>query len=183
MPYANEESISRKELPGGIEITEEQYVEARESLKQGKQWRIIDNELAIESDKTKTVYSTDDGKAKDIPDNFPVEDGYTEKERPSEYHDWENGQWILDEQAERQSKIPTSISRRQGRLALLQAGYLSQVEDAIEAITDPAEKKAAQIEYEADTWAADSQFLQDMWTQLGGTQIELEDLLIVAKNL
>lgn len=110
--------------------------------------------------------------------------------RPSPFHtpvieDWvHTGEWELDEQAERQSKIPSSISRRQGRLALLQAGYLTQVEDAIEAITDPTEKKAAQIEYESDTWAADSQFLQDIWiNEIEGTQEELEDLLISAKDL
>lgn len=83
----------------------------------------------------------------------------------------------------RKAKLPQSISRRQGRLALLQAGYLTQIEDAIEAITDPTQKKAAQIEYESDTWAVDSQFLNDMWVQLGGTQTELEDLLIMAASL
>ena len=183
MTYANEQSISRKELPDGINITEQEYVKARDSLKQGKQWRIIGDKLVIASDKTKTVYSTADGKATDIPDNFPVEDGFTETERPSQFHSWGDGAWGLDEQAERQSKIPTSVSRRQGRLALLQAGYLTQVEDTIDAITDPVQKKAAQIEYEADTWSADSQFLNDMWAQLGGTQTELEDLLISAKDL
>ena len=93
------------------------------------------------------------------------------------------GEWELDEAAKREALIPESVSRRQGRLALLQAGYLTQVEDTIDAITDSVQKKAAQIEYEADTWLADSQFLKDMWAQLGGTQTELEDLLIVAKDL
>lgn len=76
--------------------------------------------------------------------------------------------------------VPQSVSRRQGRLALLDIGRLDVVESAIEAIADPAKKRAAQIEYEADTWERGNQFLRDMWAQLGGTAEQLDDLFVLA---
>ena len=80
-------------------------------------------------------------------------------------------------------EVPDRCTRRQGRLALLQAGKLEQVEQALEAIQDPTEKKAAQIEYEADTWERGNLFLQAMWEKLDGTPDELDDLFILAVQL
>lgn len=79
--------------------------------------------------------------------------------------------------------IPQAVTRRQGRLALLSVGKLADVEAAIGAITDPAERMAAQIEYEADTWERSNAFLQSMWAQLGGTEEQLDDLFMLASTL
>ena len=79
--------------------------------------------------------------------------------------------------------IPATCTRRQGRLALLQAGYLATVEQSIAAIADPAQRMAAQIEYEADTWERNNPFLQGMWAQLGGTAEQLDDLFRLASTL
>lgn len=79
--------------------------------------------------------------------------------------------------------VPQHCTRRQGRLALLQNGLLDDVEDAIAAITDPAERRAAQIEYEADTWERRNDFLQGMWAQLGGSEQGLDDLFRLAVTL
>ena len=76
-----------------------------------------------------------------------------------------------------------SCTRRQGRLALLQNDLLDDVEDAIAAIPDPAQRRAAQIEYEADTWDRGNAFLQGMWQQLGGSEGGLEDLFRLAVTL
>jgi len=78
---------------------------------------------------------------------------------------------------------PLRCTRRQGRLALLQAGHLAAVEQSIAAIADPAQRMAAQIEYEADTWERDNAFLQGMWAQLGGTPEQLDDLFALAVTL
>jgi len=72
--------------------------------------------------------------------------------------------------------VPSRCTRRQGRLALLNAGYLEMVEASIAAIVDPVERTKAQIEYEADTWERANLFLQAMWAQLGGTPEGLDDL-------
>ena len=79
--------------------------------------------------------------------------------------------------------VPHSCTRRQGRLALLAEGLLDDVEAAIAAITDPMERRAAEIEYEAETWELDSRFVQQMWAQLGGTPEQLVDLFRMAVTL
>ena len=86
-------------------------------------------------------------------------------------------------EAARRAMVPQSCTRRQGRLALLQAGQLDAVETAIAAITDPVQRMSAQIEYEADTWERANAFLQAMWAQLGGTPDELDDLFMSAVTL
>lgn len=78
--------------------------------------------------------------------------------------------------------VPRAVTRRQARLALLEVGKLDDVEAAIEAITDPVQRRAAQIEYDADTWERDNEFLQAMWAQLGGTEQDLDDLFILAAS-
>ena len=77
----------------------------------------------------------------------------------------------------------SSCTRRQGRLALLAHGHLAAVEAAIAAIADPAERMAAQIEYEADTWERANPFLQATWAGLGGTPEQLDDLFRMAVTL
>ena len=79
--------------------------------------------------------------------------------------------------------VPATCTRRQGRLALLQAGYLAAVEQSIATIADPVQRMAAQIEHEADTWERNNPFLQGMWAQLGGTPEQLDDLLRLAVTL
>lgn len=78
---------------------------------------------------------------------------------------------------------PERCSKRQGELALLEAGKLDAVEAGIAAITDPVAKRRAQIEYGADVWERDNPFLQGMWTALGGTSEELDDLFRLAVTL
>lgn len=82
-----------------------------------------------------------------------------------------------------QPEIPERCTRRQGRLALLQVGKLGMVEEALESIQDANEKKAAQIEYEADTWERNNHFLQSMWMRLGGSMSDLDELFILAVQL
>ena len=74
--------------------------------------------------------------------------------------------------------VPQTITRRQGRLALLQAGKL----DAAEAIVK-AGGLAAQIEYEAATWERGNEYLQQIWALLGGSDKELDALFVLAASL
>ena len=83
----------------------------------------------------------------------------------------------------RKARVPQFCTRRQGRLALLNVGYLGAVESALAAIEDPTQQMAAQIEYEADTWERDNAFVQAMWAQLGGTPAQLDDLFTLAVTL
>lgn len=78
---------------------------------------------------------------------------------------------------------PHSCSRRQGRLALLMLGLLDSAEAAIAAMPDDADKRAAQIEYEADTWERSNPFLSALWAQLGGTPESLDAAFALAVTL
>lgn len=96
---------------------------------------------------------------------------------------WRGEAWEVVDVQDDPGPVPAQVTRRQGRLALLQVGKLAQVEAALAAITDPTEKMAAQIEYEADTWERENAFLQDMWAQLGGTESQLDELFALAVTL
>lgn len=85
--------------------------------------------------------------------------------------------------AEHVEAVPHSCTRRQGRLALLTLGLLEDAEAAIAAMPDGADKRAAQIEYEADTWERHNPFLSALWTQLGGTPESLDSAFALAVTL
>lgn len=78
--------------------------------------------------------------------------------------------------------IPKHISRRQGRLALLEKGYLDKVEKEIEKISDLTQRRTVLIEYDSETWERKNTFLQNIWTNIGGTQEELDDLFLLAEK-
>lgn len=80
-------------------------------------------------------------------------------------------------------EAPHRCTRRQGRLALLALGVLDAAESEIAAITDETERRAAQIEYEADTWERSNAFVQQLWASLGGTAEGLDDAFRLAVTL
>lgn len=79
--------------------------------------------------------------------------------------------------------VPQRCTRRQGQLALLSYGLLDGAEAAIAAIADPLERRAAQIEYDADTWERSNAFLSQLWVQLGGTPETLDEAFARAVTL
>ncbi|WP_287918075.1 hypothetical protein [Comamonas sp.] len=92
-------------------------------------------------------------------------------------------QWTLVEIEPVAEPVPASISRRQGRLALLTLGLLDETETAIAAIENDIDRREAQIEYEADTWERANPFLAQFWAQLGGTPGSLDDAFRLAVTL
>lgn len=79
-----------------------------------------------------------------------------------------------------EAPVPHACTRRQGQRALLEVGRLDEVEAAITSISDPLQKRVAQVEYEAATWERNNPFLMGMWSQLGGTDEELDNLFQLA---
>jgi hypothetical protein len=78
---------------------------------------------------------------------------------------------------------PTVVTMRQARLALLQTGHLSAVNDAIAAMTGVA-GEAARIEWDyASTVERGSQFVEGMAAELGLTDDDLDDLFALAATL
>lgn len=95
--------------------------------------------------------------------------------------------WVADdnnpEPADEEPKVMLVCTRRQGRLAFLRTGYLSQVEDYINSIEDAEKKMEATIEYETETWESTNKFVVSIWALLGGTPEGLDDLFILAATL
>lgn len=88
----------------------------------------------------------------------------------------------LPEYIEEVLPVPNYVTRRQGRLALIDVGLLEDVESLINNISDQSEKLKARVEYEADTWERNNAFLVTMWKNLGGTDDSLDDLFRVASE-
>lgn len=79
--------------------------------------------------------------------------------------------------------IPQSISMRQARLALLQAGLLSSVEAAIDAIAEP-ERTAARIEWEyATEMKRDHTLIETLAVGLSLTPEQIDQLFQTAVAL
>lgn len=86
--------------------------------------------------------------------------------------------------AYQKSLVPSTVTVRQARLALLNAGLLDDVEAYIAAIADPAVKKAAEIEWEyASAFERTSALLNTIATDLGWTEQQLDDLFVDAALL
>lgn len=80
-------------------------------------------------------------------------------------------------------QIPSSVSMRQARLALLGAGLLNSVNDALIAMPGP-QKQASQIEWEYATEVVrDSALVARLSTALGLTEAQLDELFILASGL
>jgi hypothetical protein len=79
--------------------------------------------------------------------------------------------------------VPQSVTMRQARLALLQAGLLSNVTSAINALPSP-QKEAASIEWEySQTVERNRGFVLLLGAALGLTETQLDDLFILASTL
>ena len=75
--------------------------------------------------------------------------------------------------------VPESITPRQARLVLLSFGLLDQIEAAMAAIEDPAQRKAAQIEWEfASEVRRTHPLVQAFAQQLGWDSEQIDQLMI-----
>jgi len=80
--------------------------------------------------------------------------------------------------------IPNSVTMRQGRLALLNAGLLDSVEASLSSIEDPILRKAAQIEWEYALYIdRNSAWVNNLATALNLTIEQLDQLFIHASTL
>ena len=79
--------------------------------------------------------------------------------------------------------VPQVVTMRQARLALLAAGLLPQVDDAINALTEP-QRTAARIEWDYSSEVhRDKPFVQMLGTALGLTDEDLDSLFTQAAQL
>ena len=85
---------------------------------------------------------------------------------------------------ELKARVPTIVTMRQARLALLQAGLLSQIEAAIAGIEEAGQRQAVQIEW---AYAAEVNrehpWVQSLATALDLSEGQLDDLFTLAATL
>jgi hypothetical protein len=80
-------------------------------------------------------------------------------------------------------RVPFSVTKRQGRLALLSAGKLDLVAEAIAALPSP-QREAADIEWnDATNYERNSPFVVLLGEKIGLDSAELDALFIEAANL
>ena len=93
------------------------------------------------------------------------------------------GAWVV-ETAVPVVIIPTSVTPRQARLALLQIGKLDAVSAALAAIPDPARRTAAQVEWEyATVIERNSPLVTSLAAGLGLTAADIDALFEAASRI
>ena len=82
------------------------------------------------------------------------------------------------------SVVPQSVSRAQGKLALIQAGLWPAAIAFVEGITDPAQKAYAEVALNVtQEWRRDSPFLASAAAALDLSEEQLDTLFITAGGL
>lgn len=96
---------------------------------------------------------------------------------------WRGTAWELVQAVPAAAQVPTQVTMRQARLALLGAGLLSQVNAAIASLPSP-QKEAAQIDWEfAATVDRSFGLVPAMGAALGMTNAQLDALFVQAAAL
>lgn len=94
-----------------------------------------------------------------------------------------DGVWVVEVNAPPAPIVPGAVTMRQARLALLNAGLLSQVDIKIGALPSP-QKEAAQIEWEySQEVQRHNGFVSLLAPSLGLTEAQLDQLFITAAGL
>lgn len=99
---------------------------------------------------------------------------------PTINHRYIDGNWV---EIQPEIFVPTVVTMRQARLALLQQGLLFQVQTAIDSLPSP-QKEAAQIEWDYSSEVhRDKPFVQLLGAALGLTEEQLDNLFVLASTL
>ena len=96
---------------------------------------------------------------------------------------WDGSQWVVADIPMWEIRQKMVVSMRQARLALLEAGKLSLVDDAIALIPEP-DHSAIKVEWEyANTVERNSPWMGTMGQALGMTDEDLDNLFQIAEGL
>lgn len=80
--------------------------------------------------------------------------------------------------------VPQSVSRAQGKAALIAAGLWPSVLAYVDAIADPTDKALAEVALnDTQEWRRDSLFLNSAATALGMTAAQLDQLFVDASGI
>ncbi|MEY3766920.1 MAG: hypothetical protein RLZ03_1880 [Pseudomonadota bacterium] len=81
-------------------------------------------------------------------------------------------------------RVPSQVTRAQGKVVLIQMGLWPQVVAFVDAIEDPVQKAIAEVAvYETLHWQRTSPFLNQVADALGITQEQMDELFIEASRV
>lgn len=87
-------------------------------------------------------------------------------------------------QAAYEAKMAVTVSKAQGKIALMQEGLWDDVTAAVAAISDPAQKMVAEVALnEAVSWKRGSPTMQMLSGKLGLTEQQMDDLYTAAQAI
>lgn len=87
-------------------------------------------------------------------------------------------------QAAYEAKMVVTVSRAQGKIALMQAGLWDDVTAAVDAIADPTEKLVAEVAlHEAVSWQRGSPTMQMLAGKLQLSEQQMDDLFAAAQEV
>lgn len=96
---------------------------------------------------------------------------------------FQDGAWVVKD-AQTTEPVPASVSRAQGKAALIQAGMWDQVVTYVDGIADPTQRAMAQVALDdTQDWRRDSPFLLQAADALGITSSELDTLFVAAAKI
>jgi hypothetical protein len=100
-----------------------------------------------------------------------------------EIQEWIASGGIVEEYVEPKI-VPQTVTKAQGKAALIQAGYWQAVLDFVETIPDPTQKLMAQVALNDTTeWKRTSPFLMSAAEEIELTEAQLDQLFITASGI
>lgn len=97
-------------------------------VEDGSKWELVEDHRG-------TVYSTHTGAERRVDELGPVPDGFSTEPRPSEFHNWSAGAWVLDAAAARAQLIQSERDWRNSQIEgikWLRDRHRDQVDIAVE---------------------------------------------------
>lgn len=94
--FAFEDALMLEHVEGAVEITEQQYNDAIAAKMEGRKAFVRDSELVIFSGVMRTIWNYEDYSRKEIDEQELIPDGWTDKERETDFDRWIDGEWVTD---------------------------------------------------------------------------------------
>lgn len=121
----------------------------------------------------------------------PPYDPYTQYLTMTEYADIPNLRWVQEffvvnmSQSQIEGLKPDTCTPRQFRLALIYSGIsLSAVDNLIDGISDPNQREIVRVQWEyAIMIEKNNQLIQQLFSDLGYTKEQVDDIFILAVTL
>lgn len=118
----------------------------------------------------------------DAPEGYTRSDATKIAPPPSSRHRWVVNQWVLP--PVEPATVPQSVTRAQGKAALIQAGRWQKVLEYVDSIGDPTERALADVALnDTQDWKRTSPFLHAAAAHIGLSDAQLDELFRTASAI